>query len=127
MSSANLQMSRRWMSDANGNSKVLAEIDKQVKASPCTMYMKGTPASPRCGFSGMAVKVLNAEGAVYQTYDVLSDDNLRTYVKEYSNWPTFPQVYIGGQFVGGCDLLVEMHQSKELHPLLEKAGALKKD
>lgn len=85
--------------------------------------MKGTPAAPRCGFSNAVVQILDFHGVKqYDSYNVLEDDDLRQGIKEYSNWPTIPQVFIGGEFVGGCDLMLEMHKNGELIEELQKVG-----
>ena len=84
--------------------------------------MKGVPAEPRCGFSNAVVQVLRMHGVEYDSHDVLSDESLRQGIKEFSNWPTIPQVFINGEFVGGCDILLQMHQSGDLIEELRKAG-----
>jgi monothiol glutaredoxin len=83
--------------------------------------MKGQPQMPQCGFSAKAVQMLNACGAKFASYDVLSDPDLRQGLKEFSNWPTFPQLYINGQLVGGCDIMVELFQQGELQKLVAEA------
>ncbi|MBN9413771.1 MAG: Grx4 family monothiol glutaredoxin [Candidatus Paracaedimonas acanthamoebae] len=89
---------------------VAERIAEQVKASPVVVYMKGTPKSPQCGLSRAVVEVLRRENlAKYDYYNILEDEVLRQGVKDYSNWPTIPQVYIGGEFVGGCDIFLDMH------------------
>ncbi len=85
--------------------------------------MKGSPAQPMCGFSGQVVRILNAHGADIHGVDILSNPVLRTYMKEYSSWPTFPQLYVDGEFVGGCDIATQMHQSGELGKLLGSSSA----
>lgn len=85
--------------------------------------MKGTPAAPKCGFSNAVVQILDFHGVKqYDSYNVLEDDDLRQGIKEYSNWPTIPQVFINGEFVGGCDLMLEMHKNGELVDELQKVG-----
>lgn len=81
------------------------------------VFMKGAPKEPKCQFSGVVVQVLDAYGVDYDSYDVLEDDEVRRDVKTYSNWPTIPQVYVDGSFVGGCDILLQMHSSGELKQL----------
>jgi len=95
-------------------------IKDQVTGNPVVLYMKGTPQMPQCGFSAMAVQVLQACG-VHSPYtvDVLADPDIRQGIKEYANWPTIPQLYVKGEFVGGSDILKEMYQSGELQKLLE--------
>ena len=94
-------------------------IDEQVKSHPVVLYMKGSPSMPRCGFSATAVQILQAcgVGEVFAV-DVLADEGIRQGIKEYSNWPTIPQLYIKGEFVGGSDIMREMYQSGELQQML---------
>lgn len=98
-------------------------IDREVKGHPVVLYMKGTEMFPRCGFSARAVEVLKRSGAEghIHSVDVLVDPELRESVKEYSDWPTIPQLYVGGQFVGGSDIALEMYESGELQPKIEAA------
>lgn len=100
-------------------SDIQKRIHEQVTTHPVVLYMKGTPMSPQCGFSANAVRILNALGAkeVF-TVDVLQDDEIRQNIKNYANWPTIPQLYIKGEFVGGSDIMTEMYQSGELKQLL---------
>ncbi|MGA8863364.1 MAG: Grx4 family monothiol glutaredoxin [Gallionella sp.] len=94
-------------------------IKEQVTTHPVVLYMKGSPQFPQCGFSANAVKILNALGVKdIFTVDVLQDPEIRQGVKEYANWPTIPQLYIKGEFVGGSDIMTEMYQSGELKQLL---------
>jgi monothiol glutaredoxin len=96
------------------------KIRQQVTANPVVLYMKGTPQAPQCGFSALAVQVLNACGVQdFFTVNVLAEPDVRQGVKEYANWPTVPQLYVNGEFVGGSDILREMYQSGELQKLLE--------
>src|SRR5438093_10830505 len=95
-------------------------IKDQVTGSPVVLYMKGTPQAPQCGFSALAVQVLNACGVRdFAAVNVLADAEIRQGIKEYANWPTIPQLYINGEFVGGSDIMREMYQSGELQKLLE--------
>ena len=87
--------------------------------------MKGTKKQPQCGFSRFVVVLMNAYGQEFKDVDVLSDDLIRSTIKEYSNWPTIPQVYIKQQFVGGCDIMKEMHEDGSLKELLQKEGLIK--
>jgi monothiol glutaredoxin len=97
-------------------------IRQQVTGAPVVLYMKGTPQMPQCGFSAMAVQVLNACGVRdFQSFDVLADAEIRQGIKAYANWPTIPQLYVNGEFVGGSDIMREMYQSGELQKLLETA------
>ena len=95
-------------------------IKEQVTSNRVFLYMKGTPQFPQCGFSQLAVQVLNACGVQdFGSFNVLSDAEIRQGIKEYANWPTIPQLYIDGEFVGGSDIMKEMYQSGELQKLLE--------
>jgi monothiol glutaredoxin len=95
-------------------------IKEQVESNPVVLYMKGTPQMPQCGFSAMAVQVLQACGVTsFATVNVLADPEIRQGIKEFANWPTIPQLYVNGEFVGGADILREMYQSGELQKLLE--------
>ena len=97
-------------------------IREQVTTHPVVLYMKGSPQFPQCGFSATATQLLKMAGAegVY-TVDVLQNPDIREGIKQYANWPTIPQLYVKGEFVGGCDIIREMFQSGELHKLLETA------
>ncbi len=100
-------------------SDVHQRIDQLVKSNPVVLFMKGTAQFPMCGFSGRAVQVLKASGATsLVTVNVLEDEEIRQGVKEYANWPTIPQLYINGEFVGGSDIMMEMYQSGELQQML---------
>ncbi|CAN5239867.1 Grx4 family monothiol glutaredoxin [soil metagenome] len=87
------------------------------------LFMKGTPQAPQCGFSASVIKVLDAVGAPYATVNVLADPYIRDGIKEYSDWPTIPQLYVKGEFVGGCDITREMYESGELFDLIAPASA----
>ncbi|APB35138.1 Glutaredoxin-related protein [Gloeomargarita lithophora Alchichica-D10] len=100
-----------------------ARISELVKAHKIMVFMKGSKLMPQCGFSNNVVQILNAVGAVYETCDVLSDYEIRQGIKEYSQWPTIPQVYINGEFLGGSDILIEMYQSGELQEKVAVAMA----
>jgi monothiol glutaredoxin len=96
------------------------KIREQVKAHRVVLYMKGTPQFPMCGFSATATEILKRSGvSEYLAVNVLEDDAIRQGIKEYSNWPTIPQLYVDGEFVGGCDIMREMYQNGELKQLLE--------
>lgn len=98
----------------------LQRIKEQVTSNPVVLYMKGTPQMPQCGFSAMAVQALQACGVQSPfTVNVLADPEIREGIKQYANWPTIPQLYVNGEFVGGADILREMYQSGELQKLLE--------
>ena len=97
-------------------------IREQVTGHPVVLYMKGTPQMPQCGFSHLAVQVLNACGVTqFFSVNVLENPDIRQGIKEYANWPTIPQLYVNGEFVGGSDILREMYESGELHKVLEGA------
>ena len=101
-------------------------IDQEVKSNDVVLFMKGTPQFPMCGFSGQVVQILDYVGVPFKGVNVLENDELRQGIKTYSNWPTIPQLYVKGEFVGGCDIVREMFQSGELHShLSETGGALK--
>ena len=97
-------------------------IDNEVKANDVVLFMKGTPQFPMCGFSGQVVQILDYLGVSYKGLNVLENDELRQGIKGYSNWPTIPQLYVKGEFVGGCDIVTEMFQSGELETLLTEKG-----
>jgi monothiol glutaredoxin len=103
------------------NNEALARIDEQVKNNKIIVYMKGTPSFPMCGFSAATVQVLDSYQVPYESVNVLEDPAIRDGIKRYSNWPTIPQVYINGEFVGGCDIVREMHDNGELEPLIRAA------
>jgi monothiol glutaredoxin len=98
-------------------------IESLIKQNKIMVFMKGNKLMPQCGFSNNVVQILNVLGAPYETCDVLEDYEIRQGIKEYSNWPTIPQVYIDGQFVGGSDILIELYQSGELQQMVEVALA----
>jgi monothiol glutaredoxin len=99
-------------------------IKQQVSGNRVVLYMKGTPQFPQCGFSALAVQVLNACGVNdFEAVNVLADAEIREGIKQYANWPTIPQLYINGEFVGGSDILREMYQSGELQKLLDTQKA----
>ena len=99
-----------------------AQIDNEVKSNDVVLFMKGTPQFPMCGFSGQVVQILDYVGVPYKGVNVLEDDGLRQGIKTYSNWPTIPQLYVKGEFVGGCDIVREMFQEGELSQLLDDKG-----
>ena len=104
------------MSDAR------SRIDDIVKKDDIVLFMKGTALFPQCGFSSRAIAILDRLGATYQTVDVLQDPEIRQGIKEYSDWPTVPQLYVKGEFVGGSDIMMEMFESGELQQLLGEAA-----
>jgi monothiol glutaredoxin len=96
-------------------------IDEHVKRNPIMLYMKGNPGMPMCGFSARVVQVLRAEGVDFSSVNVLDYPAIREGVKVYSDWPTIPQLYVKGEFIGGCDIITSMHESGELADLLKEA------
>ncbi|XP_018402887.1 PREDICTED: glutaredoxin-related protein 5, mitochondrial [Cyphomyrmex costatus] len=100
------------------------EISNLVKKNKVVIFMKGIPEEPRCGFSNAVVQILRMHGVTYDAHDVLENEELRQGIKDFSNWPTIPQVFINGDFVGGCDILLEMHKNGELIEELKKAGII---
>ncbi len=99
------------------------KIEETIQASPIVLFMKGNKNFPRCGFSATVVEVLKRLEADYETVDVLQDMDIRQGIKEFSNWPTIPQLYIQGKFVGGCDIVREMYETGELKPIVDQAKA----
>lgn len=123
--------------DHNGDSSCLVErfaemsgisefIDSEVKSNDVVLFMKGTPGFPQCGFSGQVVQILDYIGVDYKGVNILTSDELRQGIKEYSNWPTIPQLYVKGEFVGGCDIIREMFQAGELQSLFSEKGVATK-
>ncbi len=98
---------------------VKSRIEEQLKSHDILLYMKGTPDFPQCGFSGQTIVALNAIGQPYAFVNIFEDQEVREGLKEYSNWPTFPQLYVKGELIGGCDIVMEMFHSGELKELLE--------
>ena len=104
---------------------VLKDIDEKVKNNKVMLYMKGTPDFPQCGFSATTVEILRRCGVSdFTAVDVLQDPEIRQGIKEFANWPTIPQLYVNGEFVGGCDILREMYEAGELKTFLEGQGVL---
>ena len=97
-------------------------IKAQIDANPVMLFMKGTPQFPQCGFSSVVVQILDHLGVDYHTANVLESDDLRQGIKSFSDWPTIPQLYVKGEFVGGCDILREMFEQGELRSFLESKG-----
>ena len=105
-------------------SDIQDRIKEQVTNNRVVLYMKGTPQFPQCGFSATAAEILKRCGVnEYASFNILQDETLRQGIKEYSNWPTIPQLYVNGEFVGGCDIMREMYQSGELQQLLAQQPA----
>ncbi len=98
-------------------------IKQQVESNPVVIYMKGTPEMPRCGFSQRAVQALAATGLPFAYVNVMEDPEIFDNLPRYADWPTFPQIYVGGELIGGCDITLELYQSGELQKLMEDAAA----
>jgi monothiol glutaredoxin len=99
-----------------------ARIDAAVKSSDVLLFMKGTPLFPQCGFSSRAIAILEHLGVEYASIDVLQDQGIRQGIKAYSDWPTIPQLYVKGEFVGGSDIMMEMYEAGELAELMDEKG-----
>jgi len=97
-------------------------IQAEVSGNDVLLFMKGTPVFPQCGFSAAVVQILSNTGVKFKAVDVLKDPEIRNGIKEFSNWPTIPQLYVKGEFVGGCDILREMYEADELGPFLAEKG-----
>lgn len=100
--------------------KIHQYIENEINNNDVILFMKGTDVFPQCGFSSMVVSILQTLGVKFKTIDVLSDDNLRQGIKDYSNWPTIPQLYIKQEFIGGCDIVREMYENGDLSELIKK-------
>jgi monothiol glutaredoxin len=98
-------------------------LESLIKSSKVMLFMKGTKQFPACGFSNTVVQILGREGVSFDTFNILADADVRQGLKEYSSWPTFPQLYVDGKFIGGCDIVTELHQSGELRKELAVASA----
>lgn len=103
------------------NSKIFEKIKQQISDNDVVLYMKGTADFPQCGFSAMVVGILQASGVQFQDFNVLEDPELRQGIKDYTDWPTIPQLYVKGEFIGGCDIVREMHENGELIALFKEA------
>ena len=101
---------------------VSERISQEVADNPVVLYMKGTPVFPQCGFSAAGVQILSHLGVKFKGVDVLTDPGIRQGIKEFSNWPTIPQLYVKGEFIGGCDIIREMYETGELQQVLEQKG-----
>ena len=100
---------------------IMQTIKEQVEGNPILIYMKGSPDAPQCGFSSQATQALMACGEKFAYIDILSNPEIRANLPQYSEWPTFPQLFVAGELVGGCDIIMEMHQSGELLPIIKAA------
>jgi monothiol glutaredoxin len=103
-------------------SDVTTRIEAEITGNPVVLYMKGTPVFPQCGFSARVVQILSHVGVPFKGVNVLEDPEIREGIKAYTNWPTIPQLYVSGEFVGGCDIVMEMFQSGELQTMLKEKG-----
>jgi len=103
---------------------VIERIKDQIENNAVVLYMKGTPDFPQCGFSGQTVQVLDACGAQYLYVNIFEDPELREALKSFSNWPTYPQLYINGELVGGCDIVIDLYKNGELKTMLAAVGTL---
>ncbi len=106
---------------------VLERIDEQVKSNPIVIYMKGTPQMPMCGYSSRASQAMQSCGVEFAFVNVLADPEIFENLPRYQNWPTFPQIYVNGELIGGHDILMEMYQKGELQPLLQAAAGTKEE
>lgn len=104
---------------------IMSEIETRVKADDIVLFMKGNPNFPQCGFSSVVVEILKHLDVPFKSYDVLAEPDIRQGIKDYSEWPTIPQLYVKGEFVGGCDIVREMFSEGELQTLLEEKGVKK--
>lgn len=104
-------------------SEVVERIEQQINSHPVVVFMKGAPDFPMCGFSGQVVQALKNCGVEFGYVNILEDQEVREELKNYSSWPTYPQLYINGELVGGCDIVVQLYESGELKPMLEQAAA----
>jgi len=111
------------MSDEGLDATTKEKLERLVSENKVLLFMKGNKLFPQCGFSNTACRILDAIGQEYETVNVLDDDRIRNGVKEFSNWPTIPQLYVNGDFLGGCDIMIEMYQSGELAEVIEVASA----
>lgn len=116
------EVEEREEASPRGDKPVAAFIDEIVKQNAVVLFMKGSPTAPQCGFSAGASGILTGYGKPYAHVNVLADPDVREGVKSYTSWPTIPQVFIGGEFVGGADILKQLHESGELKDLIEKAN-----
>ena len=108
---------------ADTSDPVFETIKGQIEENPIILYMKGSPQAPQCGFSAQTVQCLIACGERFAYVDILANPDIRAGLPRYANWPTFPQLYVGGELVGGCDIVTEMFEAGELQPLVKEAAA----
>ena len=100
---------------------VIEELEKQVKDNPILLYMKGSPDAPQCGFSSKTSQILIACGEPFSFVDILSNPEIRANLPQFSNWPTFPQLFVNGELIGGCDIITELHEAGDLQEILDSA------
>ena len=100
--------------------KIRQQIEKDIKNNKVFLYMKGTPESPMCGFSARTIQILQKHKVPFKAFNIFDSEEIRQGIKEYADWPTIPQLYINGEFIGGCDIVTELDQSGELEKLLQK-------
>jgi len=105
----------------------VATIQKQIANNPVLLYMKGTPQFPMCGFSARVIQVLKDAKADFSYVNVLENPDIRSELPKYANWPTFPQLYVNGELIGGCDIVMELNENNEILPLLQQAKAVLSD
>ncbi len=110
--------------DKSGDSDVLEKIKNQIKTHSLLLYMKGTPQFPQCGFSAQVAQMLKLSRANFAFVNILENPDIRQALPGYANWPTFPQLYLNGVLIGGCDIATELYESGELHTMLEQAGVV---
>ena len=108
---------------ADTSDAVIEAIKGQIDDNPIILYMKGSPQAPQCGFSAQTVQCLIACGERFAYVDILANPDIRATLPRYANWPTFPQLYVGGELIGGCDIVTEMFEAGELQPLVREAAA----
>ncbi len=112
------------MMQANDAMDINDRIRRQISTAPVVLFMKGTPDFPQCGFSAQTVSLLQRLGARFHYVNIFEDEELREGLKRFSNWPTYPQLYVNGELIGGCDIAMEMYRNGELKRVLESAGAV---
>ena len=100
---------------------IIEELEQQIKDNPVLLYMKGSPDSPQCGFSSKASQLLIACGKPFSFVDILANPEIRVNLPQFSNWPTFPQLFVNGELIGGCDIITELHESGELQSIIDSA------
>ncbi len=115
------QAGKKQEDSPKAHEQIMERIQQDINENPVLLYMKGTPEFPQCGFSAAVVEILEGLQISYASRNVLEDHVLRDAIKKFSSWPTIPQVYVKGEFIGGCDIVTDMHMRGELRPLLDKA------